>query len=277
MTYASVMVYVDDHPVGEARLALAVRIADHFDARLLGVAGSAAGWPAVDPNTAGAMLGEMAALFQDIAETEIRTAEAAFWRGAGPKEGRVEWRGRIGFPCDVIGHALRAADILVLGRRDPGADPSHAVDPADVLMIAGRPLLIMPPDPRRGPLGEPAVVAWTDSREARRAVQGALPMLGAASRVHVVEFAPGEVIADAERRTADVADFLAGHGIIASAQAVPGDGSARSAQIMAFAEDCGAGLIVAGGYGHPRLREWVLGGVTHDLLASSPVCLLVSH
>ncbi|CAN5136350.1 universal stress protein [soil metagenome] len=277
MNYASVMVYMDDHAVEDGRLALATEIAIRFDARVLGILGSPADSPAIDTYTGGAMLGEMMTLFRDVAEADVKKAELSFWKGAGDDAARFEWRGAIGHPCDVVGHAMRAADLIILGRRDPHALSAHAIDPGDLLMTAGRPLLIAPPHRLRGPIGEPAVVAWTDSREARRAVQAALPMLKAASRVHVVEVAAEDGLEAAHARAADVADFLSRHGIVAGAQAVKGDGSARCEQIIGFAQDTSAGLIVAGGYGHARMREWVLGGVTHGLLANSPVCLIVSH
>ena len=144
-------------------------------------------------------------------------------------------------------------------------------------MGAGRPVLIVPPDPSTGPVGTPAVVAWKDCREARRAVAAALPLLAAASTVHVIEVCAGEQVDHARRRVEDVALFLGRHGIVAGARTVEGDGSPRSDQIIGFARDQGAGLIVAGGYGQARLREWVLGGVTHGLLDRSPICLLLSH
>lgn len=277
MNYSSVMVYVEDHEVGAARLTLAAKIAARFDGRLLGIMASPTDFPAIDGSAGGAMLGEMATLYQDIAEADVAKAEAAFWKGAGAHAARFEWRGRTGYPRDVVTHAARAADIIVMGRRDGDALSAHALDPADLLMVVGRPLLVCPPHPLRSPIGEPAVVGWTDSREAQRAVLGALPMLKAASRVHVIEIAPESTLSGAETRTTDVADYLGSHGIVASAQAVRGDGSARSEQIIRFAQDAEAGLIVAGGYGHARVREWVLGGVTHGLLGGSPVCLLVSH
>ena len=277
MNYASVMVYMDDRAVGERRLSLASEIAVRFDARVLGIMGSPAESPVIDAYTGGAMLGEMLSLVRDVAEADLKKAELAFWEGAGARAASFEWRGATGYPCEVVGHAMRAADLIILGRRDRETLSAHAIDPGDLLMIAGRPLLIAPPHPLRGPIGEPAVVAWTDSREAQRAVQGALPMLKAASRVDVIEIAAEDGFAAAQTRTVDVADFLGRYGIVAAGQAIRGDGSARSEQIIGFAEDCSAGLIVAGGYGHARLRQWVLGGVTHGLLANSPVCLILSH
>ena len=277
MNYASVMVDMDDRAVDEGRVALATEIAVRFDARVLGILGSPAESPVIDTYTGGAMLGEMVTLFRDIAEADVKKAELAFWNSAGEEVARFEWRGRTGYPCDVVGHAMRAADLVILGRRDPNALSAHAIDPGDLLMIAGRPLLVAPPHPLRGPIGAPAVVAWTDSRESQRAVEAALPLLKAASRVHVIEIAAEEGLEAAQARTADVADFLSRHGIVAGARAIKGAGSARSEQILDFAEDCSAGLIVAGGYGHARMREWVLGGVTHGLLSGSPVSLFVSH
>ena len=121
------------------------------------------------------------------------------------------------------------------------------------------------------------MVAWKDCREAQRAVASALPMLKAAAVAHVIEICAPEGMDDARARIADVAAFLGHHDIVASAQVLEGDGGARSSQILKFAEEHEAGLLVAGGYGHARMREWVLGGVTHGLLGSAPVCLLLSH
>lgn len=277
MTYASVMVYGGDDVAAAARIALAAEIAVQFDARVIGIIGSPADAPMADSYTGGAMLGETATLFRDIAEADVKKAELAFWKHAGPQADRFEWRGRTGIPGEVTSHSLRAADFIVVGRRDPNALSAHALDPADLLMIAGRPLLVTPPCPLRGPIAEPAVVAWTDSREAQRAVQLALPLLKAASRVRVIEISAESGVKDARRRVEDVADYLARHGIVAEGEAIRGDGSPRPSQIIEFAEDKCAGLIVAGGYGHARMREWIMGGVTHGLLADSPVCLFVSH
>ena len=277
MTYASLMVYVDEGVDTEERVALACDLAVRFDARLIGIAASLPDMPQVDPYAGGAMLGEMLGLFRDMAEADVKRAEAMFWKVVGTHASRCDWRGQVGFPSDVATRAMRAADMLILGRRDPARAPQRSIDPGDALMALGRPILIAPPAPIRSPLGAPAVVGWKDCREAQRAVAGALPMLKAASLTHVIEICAADAMDEANARTVDVIAFLARHGITASAQVLPGDGGARSSQILKFAEDHQAGLIVAGGYGHARMREWVLGGVTHGLLGASPVCLLLSH
>lgn len=277
MTYASLMVYADEGAETEARVALACDLAVSFDARLIGISASLPDAPQVDPYAGGAMLGEMLGLFRDRAEAEVARAETAFWKTVGAHAGRCEWRGQVGFPSDVVGQAMRAADLLILGRLDPARGPQRSIDPGDALMALGRPVLIVPPAPVRLPQGTAAVVAWKDCREARRAVASALPMLKASALTHVIEICAADGMEGAEARTSDVAAFLGRHDIVASAQVLQGDGGARSGQILKFADERQAGLIVAGGYGHARMRERVLGGVTHGLLATSPVCLLLSH
>ena len=277
MPYASLMVYVDEGPDSEARIALACDLAIQADARLIGISASLPDVPQVDPYAGGAMLGEMLGLFRDMAEADVTRAEATFWKAVGTQAGRCEWRGQVGFPSDVVGQAIRAADLLILGRLDPVRGPHRSIDPGDALMSLGRPVLIVPPVPARPPQGTTALVAWKDCREAQRAVSSALPLLQAATLTHVIEISAAEGLNAARARTADVAEFLGRHGIQASAHVIQGDGGARSGQILKYAADHQAGLIVAGGYGHARMRVWVFGGVTHGLLAAAPVCLLLSH
>ena len=277
MTYASLMVYVDEGPESEARVKLACDLAMRFDARLIGISVSFPDAPQVDPYAGGAMLGEMLGLFRDAAEADVTRAEALFWAAAGSHADRCEWRGKIGFPADVLGQEIRAADLLILGRLSPTRGTQRSIDPGDAIMALGRPLLIVPPAPAQSPQGTAAVVAWKDCREAQRAVACALPMLKAAPLTHVIEICGLEDMEEARARTHDVAAYLERHGITASARVLQGDGGPRASQILKFAGDEQAGLVVAGGYGHARMREWVLGGVTHGLLGTSPICLMLSH
>ncbi len=120
------------------------------------------------------------------------------------------------------------------------------------------------------------MIAWKDTRETRRAVLDALPLLQQAARVSIVEATGAEDMADARSHVADVAAWLGRHGVAASGQTVPSDGG-DAAQLDAFARDHGADLIVAGAYGHSRVREWALGGVTRSLLMHGSRCSLLSH
>jgi nucleotide-binding universal stress UspA family protein len=151
------------------------------------------------------------------------------------------------------------------------------VDPGDALMQAGRPVLVVPPgvsalDGRR------VLVAWKDAREARRAVADALPLMIRAEETLVLEAVQDEDQGEqARRRVDDVAAFLARHGAAARGDVIETRGRAVADDLLLAAERHGADLVVAGGYGHARLREWAFGGVTRDLLARCPKCCLLSR
>jgi nucleotide-binding universal stress UspA family protein len=118
-------------------------------------------------------------------------------------------------------------------------------------------------------------VAWKDTREARLAVAAALPILALAKHVTIVEIAEECEQASALGRTQDVAKWLALHGITAEALAVPSRGDDADA-LNALLTDHQCDLVVAGAYGHDRMREWVFGGVTDNLLHGHR-CALLAH
>jgi nucleotide-binding universal stress UspA family protein len=120
---------------------------------------------------------------------------------------------------------------------------------------------------------EHVVIGWKDSREARRAVQDAIPFLQEATRVTAVE---GEEAA-AQEHIDDVARYLTRHRISCGPRIIIHQEGPGAGQLIRLAQDEGADLIVAGAYGHSRLGEWMFGGMTRDLLATSPICCLMSH
>lgn len=147
-----------------------------------------------------------------------------------------------------------------------------------LLLESGRPVLVVPPsfNPQRH--ARHVVVAWRPTREATRALHDAMPFLHAAESVDVVEVGPrGGESGDGPQPGADIATHLARHDL--KVRVVVRERSAESVAtaLMTHAEESGAGLLVAGGYGHSRFREWVLGGVTRELLQSTPVPVLFSH
>lgn len=213
-------------------------------------------------------------------DKELVAAESAFRSTLGDKVPAVEWRSSVldyGSIVDFVAQEARAADLLLASAAegDGVIDQTRNVDIADLVLRSGKPVLVAGSGVRRLDLRS-AVVAWKDSREARRAVQDALPLLAHADRVTVVELAPDEGLIAAEARTADVARWLAGHGVTASSRVDRSEGS-DAIQLAAIARRLGAGLLVGGAYGHARLREWVLGGVTRDLLLRPVESSLVSH
>lgn len=104
----------------------------------------------------------------------------------------------------------------------------------------------------------------------------ALPLFKKAGHVLVVEIAAEEDLAEARARLKDVAGWLRRHGVSAETLASSSHGE-DSAQLRAMAREHAADVVVAGAYGHSRLREWALGGVTRDLLLRTERCSLLSH
>jgi nucleotide-binding universal stress UspA family protein len=120
------------------------------------------------------------------------------------------------------------------------------------------------------------VVAWKDTRECRRAVRDALPFLQQAEEILIVGIDEGQS-ETAKGHLSDVAGYLRRHGVVVAREVWRQARGPVAAELLHLVRDEGADLIVAGGYGHGRLGEWIFGGVTHELLTSSPVCCMLSH
>ncbi len=276
MTYSTLMAHLDLRPSNEGLLRLTADLAERCKARVVGIAACQPMAVAYDD---GYMSAEV--IDQDRAEREreLDQARAGFHAALQGKVTDLEWRSTISYMSltNYIVEQARAADLLITGpnRKDSSPDSSRLVNIGDLVMRAGRPVLIVPPGVDRLDL-ESVVVGWKDSRETRRAVVDALPLLRLAGRVLVVEIAEQEDIADARGRVKDVVGWLSRHGVKAEALAAPASGG-DAARLNAIIQEHGAGLMVAGAYGHNRLREWVLGGVTRNLLLSPDRCALVSH
>lgn len=276
MTYASLLVAVDDGPESDSRLELACDLANAFNAHLTGLCTGSIAPPLYDPLGGGAMVGELLALYRDMAEAEVKRAAERFADITRARDVETDWRGQIGFPGEACSREARAVDLVILGGRNARA-PWHAPDVADVLMGSGRPVLVTPPTRLRNPVGEPALVAWKDCREARLALSAALPLLRRARGVTIYAIRSPDDIEAAGDELSDIVRFLARHGVAAAPVVVAPTEASAGRQILDEALARGAGLIVAGGYGHSRLREWALGGVTRDLISDSPICLCLSH
>ena len=203
--------------------------------------------------------------------------EAEFRNAIGKRATSVEWRSAQALSGPYLLQQSRAADLLVVGARSEAiVDIGIAADPGDLLMQAGRPLIVVPPMVKWLDLRS-VLVAWKDVREARRAVFDALPLLAAAKDVTIAAIPEkqGER-ADVLAQVADVAAWLRGHGIVAST-VVPDKVTGAIDQLDKIAADIDAGAVIAGAYGHSRLREWVLGGVTRHLATEQRRCAFLSR
>jgi nucleotide-binding universal stress UspA family protein len=171
------------------------------------------------------------------------------------------------------------SDLVILGQVEPDVVmPTGPSFPADVVMGAGRPALVVPFIGARATWGERILVAWNASREAARAVNDALPFLACAKSVTVLTVNPEQNGLEARREPgADIALHLARHGVKVEAERSIARGITVGDAILAEIGDNGHDMLVMGAYGHSRLREFVLGGVTQEMLQVMAVPVLMSH
>jgi nucleotide-binding universal stress UspA family protein len=205
------------------------------------------------------------------AETEFRAALS--------KVPNLDWRPSLtlGPAYEHVANEARSADLVVLpaARHDRLHVPSGEADVGDLLMRLGRPALVVPPGVTGFELNE-VLICWKDSRETRRAIADALPMLQASRHVDLVELVEATGVDHSRRRLGEVAEWLARNGVETNSSSEVANG-AEASQLAAIAKDLRADLIVAGAFGHSRMREWAFGGVTRDFLLHADRCILASH
>jgi nucleotide-binding universal stress UspA family protein len=275
MDYKTVMVGLALDRPNDACLRVAGDLAERFGARIIGVAASDIRPPMyfADGDFAQKLLDQETA----TVERRLSELEAEFRASVEKRATAVEWRSARSLPVPYLLQQARAADILVIGARNEAlVDPCAAPDPSDLLMQAGRPLIVVPSAVEWLDLRS-VLVAWKDVREARRAVFDALPILAAAKEVTIVEIPEKDGgQAEALAHVGDVAAWLRAHGITANT-VVPENTGSVTLQLENIAAHVGAGAVIAGAYGHSRFREWVLSGVTRHLATESRRCAFLSR
>jgi nucleotide-binding universal stress UspA family protein len=273
MSFSTMMVHLDLDQPSESLLRLTADLIQRFDAHLIGItAGDVQPLYFMDGIAAQEMLEkDRAGLVSDMAAKE-REFRAAFKRSAG----KIEWRSGIGWPAEYVAGEARAADLLIVASSGKGAGGLRQMNAGELVLRAGRPVLIVPPAMGWLKFGS-MVVAWKETREARRAVIDALPLLHKAKEVVVVELVERNSDRSAAKaRVDDVSAWLVRRGINAATIATKAL-IAVPDQLAIIAQDEGAEIIVSGAYGHTRFQEWVFGGVTRDLLRQQKCCVFLSH
>lgn len=273
MTFSIIMVHIDLDHANDACLQIAAGLAEQFNAKLIGVA-------AADLDTSSYKQEPLADELVEQVRTHIakRLAEAEehFRSVAKQRARQIEWRAAMTRPADYVAREARAADLIVT---DANRDSSvfyrtGRLDPGDLVMRAGRPILVVPPEVEDLKL-KCAMVAWKEAREARRAVRDALPLLRKVEEVVIAEVVEDEAgRTAAHSRVDDVASWLGHHGIAASARVFH---FPERADPLEKLWQYGADFFVAGAYGHARLREWAFGGFTRDFLQRCPRCSFLAH
>jgi nucleotide-binding universal stress UspA family protein len=275
VSYLTLMVNLELGKTNAGLLAIAGDLAERFHAHVIGIA-------ACQPMQFVYGMGYVSGDYfeQDLADLkkDSQAAESEFRSALQTSVGSVEWRSTIEFGAlsGHIAHEARSADLVITGVASGDFfDASRFVNTSDLIMQVGRPVLVVPTGAKVIAL-DCVLVAWKDTRETRRAVLDALPLLKKATRVTLAEIAVEDRLPLARKHLEEVAGWLGRHGVKAESRASLSTGEDAD-QLYAIAKEQGADVVVAGAYGHSRLREWVLGGVTRDLLLRADMCALVSH
>lgn len=230
------------------------------------------------------MYGEMyvssGAIEQDIMEADatLKVAENEFRNTFKSRVGKFAWRGAtvLEIPSDYVARQARCASLVVTGAQLESASyTSQIVNKGDLVLKAGRPVLIVPDAAERF-THQNILVAWKDTREARRSTLDALPLLKKAAHVTVVELVTEAGQTDAQRNVNDVAHWLKQQGVAAEPLVTQGSGDDVE-WLDTIAQRQGADIVVAGAYGHSRLREWAFGGFTRRLLQPIHRFSFLSH
>lgn len=289
MPYKTILVHVDASARAAARIDLAATLALQHDAHLIGAALTGVsrfieqavvidpGDPAITPYLD--RLRQRASNALDLFERQAQQIGVPL----------VERRLVDDEVAGGISVQARYCDLVVVGQGDPD-DPDgllRADFPEYVAMTSGAPVLVVPKAPAAmnpdfiDPSGSDRriLLAWNGSREARRTVQDAMPLLLRAQAVEVAIINPGQrPDLDGEVPGADIISYLSRHGVCATATTRNHVGHAEIGEtLLELALQSSSDLLVMGCYGHSRFREMLLGGVTRRMLASMTLPVLMSH
>jgi nucleotide-binding universal stress UspA family protein len=179
---------------------------------------------------------------------------------------------------DVLSDLARRFDVSVFMQsdQDNGIDNDDMIETA--LFDSGRPVIVVPYIQKDGLKLDHLVCCWDGSRAAARAINDALPLLEKASAVDLLIVLNEKTRSGQnEVRGAEMARHLARHNVKVGIESIPAADVDVTNTILSYVADNSGTLIVMGGYGHARLRELILGGVTHDMLESMTVPVFMSH
>ena len=274
--FRTILVHADSLAGTVARTRLAIALAHKFDSTLIGFA---AALPRLPLELYDAALGTVAIGpdYGDIDRTELEAEfaknEAAFREATKAAGIETDWRAVFAGPSIALAEAAIAADLIVVGGTDDSLLGNLSAPSAgEVVLHIGRPILVVPAAYDRAAI-DTIVVAWKNTPESQRAISDALPFMKGATHITILGIQEGDEV---DPSLADAEGFLVRHGIAARTETLPRSGAVED-QILDYAKRQNADLIVAGAYGHTRLREWVFGGVTRGLLTRASIPCLFSH
>jgi nucleotide-binding universal stress UspA family protein len=255
----------------------AISVAAAFDAHLAGIAFLYD--PIVPVSGAGYIPAEVIETQERDNETATRAALDRFTTAsarAGVAAEPLTLSASFGGVGEQFGRIARRFDLSIVGQAEPETSAVEEIIVESALFESGRPVIIVPYI-QKAPLKlDRVMLCWDGSRAAARAIADAMPLLRRAGRVEVVIVANERGKQD-EIEGADMGGHLARHGLNVEVKRTALGGIDVADVILSHAADASSDLIVMGGYGHSRLREFVLGGVTRSILRSMTVPVLMSH
>lgn len=277
MSYRNILVLADETAASQVRVSAAAQLAARFDATLTGVflrSDHVPGFVVGDAFSAAATV-EAYVRERDrnaaLASAGARTVFEAALAGHGIAPHWIEINGDDDL---AVLAAVRRYDLTVFPHVATSTFGTFAISASHVGMGAGGPVLVLPERGFTVPFGRRVMVAWKESREAARALRDAWPFLAAAEEVHFLTVSPDapDDFDELMKRHLEV------HGCRVARMHVDRNDDMETASIIQrHAGMVGAELIVMGLYGHSRMRQLLLGGVSRDILGALPLPLLVSH
>jgi nucleotide-binding universal stress UspA family protein len=278
MAFKDVLVYVDDAKSCPSRLDVAVGLAERHKAHLVGLhVRSLLRLPGTLAPDYG---GQLTRLQDQYCAESAATAQSLFRQALEKSSISSEWRDVTGDVIDTVALHARYADLAIVGQVSVDGDDivseRHLAD--HLVLDAGTPVLVVPSVGSYPHIGDRVLVAWNASREARRAIGDAMPILTGADVVKVLAINPKDGLAGhGDVAGADICLHLARHGVNAVCESIRAPDLGVGGMLLSRAADDDADLLVMGAYGRSRLRELVLGGATRHILYHMTVPVLLSH
>jgi nucleotide-binding universal stress UspA family protein len=256
----------------------AIMVARTFDAHLTGVAfADGANIPVfVLPEFPPAVIADILAENKKTARSAIERFEAAVNGSLLSVEHRLVTQSSLGEPA-TFWEMARRYDLSVVMQSDDGNGANNDILIETTLFESGRPVIVVPYFQKEGLKLDRIVCCWDGSRAAARAINDALPLLQKAHAVELLIVANEKTGSEREIRGVEIGSHLARHGIKVEVEILPAADIDVANVILSRVADCSASMIVMGGYGHSRFREFILGGATRGVLTTMTVPVFISH
>lgn len=276
MAIQNVLVAYNGGDASEAALRAAINMAKKYDAHLTGLL--AYSRQSIARGLPGWLSDSMTKSIVELTDTRAQEVQDSFREAVDSSLGsdKLHWIDTQGDPDQMVIRHSRLFDILVIGQYETLPEINEfRFHPDKIAELSGRPLLLAPSGYRKKSINDCAVVAWDGGAPASKAIMGALEILRTKSKVHVVNVLDGRRVGRAEQEA--LSHQLERHGIQFDFEEVEIKDKSVSGTILDVCRRVDAGVLVSGAYGHSRVSENFVGGVTRDLIGRADIPVLMAH